>query len=76
MCFEITGLLEVSETFNKRAEKWLLGASSSLGFHKRIIDLNALALEIAEHLFPRRERSLGAIGWRIRSINFLIQKQI
>ena len=55
MCFEISGLLEVSETFNEWAEKWLLGPSSSLGFHKRISDLDALALEIAEHLFARRE---------------------
>ena len=55
MSLKITSLLEVSETFNEWAEKWLLGASSSLGFHEGISYLYALTLEIAEHLFPWRE---------------------
>ena len=79
MSLEIPGLLKVSETFNKWAEKWLLGTTSSLGFYKRIVYLDSLALEIAEHLFPRRKglaATHGAIGWRFRHINFLIKRQI
>ena len=52
MSFKVTSLLEISQTFNKRAEKWLLGASSSLGFDERISYLDTLTLKIAEHLFP------------------------
>ena len=79
MCFEIACLLKVSKTFDKWAEKWLLRTSSSLWFHIRISYLDSLALEIADHLFARREGLAAAhlaIGWRFLPINFLIQTQI